>query len=289
MHWLNQLFISKASLCSSLSVASLGDERGAPPPHPNHLPSGSSPRPPPLQAVARRRRPALVPKPASMLFHPSPLSIFFSHFRFVLQVVVTPMAMAACYGGGSGASECGSGPYGTGSGAPRRGGVAARAGRCISHHGCCLCCFAPCRSREPKGLKQQGAIYSGGYRGGLVPGAAMLGDDGGRGRNPTPVPAPWTLWSPAARVPSTAAVARASRHASAMDLAPCGMWLPVISRRVLQLVGRYTPGEIPVRYFTGADNDDTMRCRSPFLKALFEASLPLSICWLGMGTGQEKS
>jgi len=162
--------------------------RGAPPPHPNHLPSGSSPRPPPLQAVARRRRPALVPKPASMLFHPSPLSIFFSHFRFVLQVVVTPMAMAACYGGGSGASECGSGPYGTGSGAPRRGGVAARAGRCISHHGCCLCCFAPCRSREPKGLKQQGAIYSGGYRGGLVPGAAMLGDDGGRGRNPTPCP-----------------------------------------------------------------------------------------------------
>jgi len=42
--------------------------------------------------------------------------------------------------------------------------------------------------REPKGLKQQGAIYSGGYRGGLVPGAAMLGDDGGRGRNPTPCP-----------------------------------------------------------------------------------------------------
>lgn len=106
---------------------------------------------------------------------------------------------------------------------------------------------------------------------------------------PPPVPAPWTLWSPAARVPSTAAVARASRHASAMDLAPCGMWLPVISRRVLQLVGRYTPGEILVRYFTRADNDDTMRCRSPFLKALFEASLPLSICWLGMGTGQEKS
>jgi len=93
MHWLNQLFISKASLCSSLSVASLGDERGAPPPHPNHLPSGSSPRPPPLQAVARRRRPAMVPKPASKLFHPSPL-----HFLLSFPVCASSCSDAHGYG-----------------------------------------------------------------------------------------------------------------------------------------------------------------------------------------------